>query len=102
VLKFTVSGGTFSGLEITSACQTAVALDTSASGSSTMTAATWDVTAITFTLSGTTYTFDPSSPPSGAPFPISAASLTALHLNGLELAMTTLAMQGASESASSC
>lgn len=102
-LRFTLAGsGVIAGLDIVSACQGTVALSTSAAGDARMSGATWDATSVTFTAEGTTYLFDTATPPPGSPFPISGATITNLHLNGVRLLISALEMKGASLSAASC
>jgi hypothetical protein len=60
------------------------------------------LTSLVFTVDGTTYGYNPSSPPAGAPFPVLASTLTSVSMEAAAISAATVELPDLTQSTPFC
>ena len=95
IMEFTMSAATMRGMKLDGACRSSSAIESSVAAPHTATltgSVLLDLTGLTFTLGGTTYTFTPDAPPP-AGFSLPSATLTDVTFNGVNLQAKNATLQ---------
>ena len=104
IMEFTMTAATMRGMELDGACRSSIAVETSVAAPNTaaMTGSILlDLTSLTFTLGGTTYTFTPDAPPPVG-FSLPSATLMSVTMNGVNLQASNVAAHDLSTKVVAC